>query len=72
VVNWRIGVVNSIRFAVVVVLPDPFRGMWARKNSAETQQTAGPLRKSGPEIKDGRSSAKDGALERSKWWWGTI
>jgi len=27
---------------VVVVLPDPFRGMWARRKSAETQHAIGP------------------------------
>ena len=32
---------------VVVVLPDPFRGMGARRNSAETQQS-GHTPRSGP------------------------
>jgi len=39
---------------VVVVLPDPFRGTGAWRNSTETR----------PEIKNGRSGAKDGAPER--------
>jgi len=48
---------------VVVVLPDPFRGMGAWRKSSETQLSA-HARRSGPQIKDGRSSAKDGAPER--------
>jgi len=51
------------RMVVVVVLPDPFRGMGAWTNSTETQQSSHAPR-SGPEIKNGRSSAKDGAPER--------
>jgi len=47
---------------VVVVLPDPFRGTRARRNSTETQQSGHAIR-SGPEIKN-RSSAKDGTPER--------
>jgi len=47
---------------VVVVLPDPFRGMGAWTNSTEIQQS-GHAPRSGPEIKNG-SSAKDGAAER--------
>jgi len=47
---------------VVVVLPDPFRGMGAWRNSTETQQFGHTLR-SGPELKN-RSSAKDGVPER--------
>jgi len=48
---------------VVVVLPDPFREMRAWRNSTETQQSGhGP--RSGPKVKNGRSSAKDGAPER--------
>ena len=35
------------RQVVVVVLPDPFRGMGARRNSAETQQS-GHTPRSGP------------------------
>jgi len=46
-----------------VVQPDPFRGIGVRRNSAETQQS-GHAPRSGPEVKNGRSSAKDGALER--------
>jgi len=52
-----------------VVLFDPFQGMGKQKNSAETQQS-GHAPTSGPEIKDGRSNAKDGAPERLRY--GTI
>jgi len=48
---------------VVVVLPNPFRGMEASRNSMETQQS-GHTPRSGPEVKNGRSCAKDGAPER--------
>jgi len=48
---------------VVVVLPVPFRGMGAWRNSTETQQS-GHTPRSGPEIKNRRSSAEDGAPER--------
>jgi len=48
---------------VVVVLPDPFRGMGAWRNSTEIQQL-GHTPRSGSEIKNGRSGAKDGAPER--------
>jgi len=44
---------------VVVVLPDRFREIGARRNFAETQQPATPP-KSRPEIKYGKSSAKEG------------
>jgi len=47
----------------LVVLPDSFRGMGAWRNSMETQQS-GHAPRSGPENKNGRSSAKDGAPER--------
>jgi len=50
-------------FLVVVVLPDPFRGMGVWRNSTETQQS-GHAPRSGLEVKIGRSSAKDGAPER--------
>jgi len=40
-----------------VVLPDPFQRMGTWRNSAETQR-------SGPEVKNGRSSAKDDTPER--------
>jgi len=50
---------------VVVNLPDPFRGMGSWRNSTETQQS-GHVPKSGPEVKNGRSSAEDGAPERSR------
>jgi len=43
-------------------LPDTFRGMGAWRNSTETQQS-GHASKSGPEVKNGRSSAKDGTPE---------
>jgi len=52
-----------------VVLHDPFRGMRAWRNSTETQQS-GHAPRSGPEVKNGRSSAKDGAPERLRY--GTI
>jgi len=45
------------------VLPDPFRRMGAWRNATETQQS-GHAPGSGPEVKNGRSGAKDGALER--------
>jgi len=45
-----------------VVLPDSFRGMGAWRNSTETQQSD-HAPKTGPEVKDVRSSAKDGAPE---------
>jgi len=48
---------------VVVVLPNPFQGMGAWRNSTETQQSSHTPR-SGPEVKNGRSSAKDGAPEK--------
>jgi len=48
---------------VVVVLPDPFRGMGAWRNYTETQKS-GHAPRSGAEVKSGRSSAKDGAPER--------
>jgi len=43
--------------------------MEAWKNSTETQQSGSPPR-SGPEVKSGRSSAKDGAPERLRY--GTV
>jgi len=46
---------------IVVVLPDSFRGMGARRNSTEAQQLHAS--RSGPEVKNG-SSAKDGAPKR--------
>jgi len=52
---------------VVVVLPDSFRGMGAWRNSTESQQS-GHASRSGPEVKSGRSSAKDDALERLRCW----
>jgi len=48
---------------VVVVLPDPFGGMGAWRNSTETQQL-GHASRSEPEVKNGRSGAKDSATER--------
>jgi len=43
--------------------PTPFRGMGARRNSLETEQSShAPT--SRPEIKDGRSSEKYDASER--------
>jgi len=43
---------------VVVVLPDPFRGMEAWRNSTETQQS-GHAPRSGPEVENGRSGAEE-------------
>jgi len=48
---------------VMVVQPDSFRGMVSWRNSTETQQL-GYAPMSGPEVKNERSSAKDGA---PKW-----
>jgi len=45
------------------VLPDPFRGMGPWRNSTETHQS-GRSQRSGPEVKNGRSGAEDGASER--------
>jgi len=52
-----------LTFYLVVVLPDPFRDKGAWRNSTETQQSSHALR-SGPDVKNGRSSDKDGAPER--------
>jgi len=52
-----------ITVVVVVVPPDPLRGMEAWRNFMETQQS-GHAPRSGPEVKNGRSGAKDGAPER--------
>jgi len=50
---------------VVVMLPDPFRGMGAWRNSTETQQTQQSDQVgSGPEVKNGKSGAEDDAPER--------
>ena len=45
----KVRYVQNLRltYLVVVVLPDPFRGMGARRNSAETQQS-GHAPRSGP------------------------
>jgi len=48
---------------MVVVLPDPFRGMGAWSNSTETQQL-GHAPRSKPEVKNGRNSAENGAPKR--------
>ena len=50
--------VLSIRVVVVVVLPDPFRVIGARRNSAETQQS-GHTPRSGPKIENRQRGAKD-------------
>jgi len=55
--RWR------YQYLVVVVLPDPFQGMGAWRNSTETQQS-GHSPRSGPEVKNGRS------LIASTWWCG--
>jgi len=49
---------------MVMVLPDPFIGMVAQRNSTPTQQL-GYAPRSGPEVKNGTSSAKDGMPETS-------
>jgi len=54
---------SFLRPIMVVVLPDPFRGMGAWRNFMETQQS-GHAPRSGPEVKNGRSDAEDGAPER--------
>jgi len=54
------GRVRSRFMVVVMALPVSFRGMVVRRNSAEHQQS-GHTPRSGPEDKNGRSSAKDGA-----------
>jgi len=46
-----------------MVLSDLFRGMGAWRNSTENYQSD-HAPKSGPEVKNGRSSAEDGAPER--------
>jgi len=51
-----------ISYNLMVVLPDPFRGMRAWRNSTETKQS-GHAPRFGPEVKN-ESSAKDGAPER--------
>jgi len=54
--------VGFFREMVVAVLPDPFRGKGGVEFT-ETQQSGHALR-SGPEVNNGRSNAKDGAPER--------
>jgi len=54
---------DNIQGWCVVVLPDPFRGMGAWRNSTETQQL-GHAPRSGSEVKNGRSSAENGTPER--------
>jgi len=49
---------------VVVVIPNPFRGIGAWRNPTKTQQL-GHAQTSGPEVKNGRSGAEDGATERN-------
>jgi len=56
-------VILMLRLVVVVVLSEAFRGMGAWRNSTENQES-GHASKSGPEVKNGRSSAKYGAPER--------
>ena len=56
---------------VVVVLPDPFRGMGARRNSAETQQSGGGGGGGGAtplgldQVKNRERGAKDRFTKRS-------
>jgi len=45
------------------VIPDPFRGMRAWRNSTKIQQSSHAPR-FGPEMKSGRSGAEDGVSER--------
>jgi len=52
---------RSLWSVVVVMLPDPIRGMGAWRNSTETQQS-GHAPRSRPEVKNGRSSAS-----RRRW-----
>jgi len=54
---------------VVAVLSDPFRGIGAWRNSTETQQSDHAPR-SGPEVKNVRSSAEDCTPERLRY--GTV
>jgi len=53
--------VGKLVVVVVVVLPDSFRRMGAWRNFTETQQLGHAPRS---EVKNGRSSAEDGAPER--------
>jgi len=52
-----------------LVQPDPFREMGAWRNSKKTQQSD-HVPRFGPEVKNRRSSAKDGTPERLSY--GTI
>jgi len=52
---------------LVVVLPDLFRGVGARRNSSKAQQS-GHAPRFGPEVKNRRSNAKDDAPERICYW----
>jgi len=47
---------------VMVVLPDPFGGMGVWNNSTVTQQS-GHAPRSEPEVKNGKSIAKDGEAQ---------
>jgi len=49
---------SKSKLKLMVVLPDPFRGMGVWRNSTETQES-GHASKSGAEAKNGRSSAKE-------------
>jgi len=48
---------------LLLLLPDPIRGIGVQRNSADTQQS-GHTPKFGPEIKDGRKSAKASSSQR--------
>jgi len=61
--KWPCQLVDPSHQPKVMVPPDPFRGIRTRKNSEETKRLGRP--KIWTRIKDGRSSAKDGALKRS-------
>jgi len=51
---------EKFTYSMVVVLPDPFRGMEAWRNSTETQQSG----HSPSEDKNGTSGAEDGVPKR--------
>jgi len=57
--KWPISGTTYIRYPTIVVVV--VLGAW--RNSTETQQS-GHVRRSGPEIKNGRSNVEDGAPER--------
>jgi len=76
-------ITKYLSFLVVMVLPDPFRGMGAWRNSTEIQQS-GHTQRSEPEVENGRNTLKDSApgcrfrcgiiqeqhFTTSTWWCG--